>query len=125
MEMVNVREGQKAVQRGVNGGGDGVISEGGDGVHGDHLVFKVDALVGALERKELVLVEGGEAGALDAAEVAAGAFDPEDFNGLAGERVDFSNFGAGVAAGEVGEAQVGAEQVGAVAQELRLIEGGG
>ena len=51
-----------------------------------------------------MLIEGGETGALDAAEVAAGAFDPEHFNGLAGERVELGDLGAGVAAGEVGEA---------------------
>ena len=33
-------------------------------------------------------------------------------------------FGAGVAAGKVGDAQVGAEQIGAIAQQFRLIESG-
>jgi hypothetical protein len=69
-----------------------------------------------------LLIEGGKAGALDAAQVAAGAFDPEHFDRFAGERVDLGDFGTGVAAGEVGDAQVGAEQVGAVAQEFGLIE---
>ena len=45
----------------------------------DHLVFALDAAVDLLQREQLVQVERGEAGALDAAEVAAGAFDPEDF----------------------------------------------
>ena len=49
MEMVDMLEGQKAVQRRVDGGGDRVVAEGGNGVHGDHVVFEVDAFVAALE----------------------------------------------------------------------------
>ena len=125
VEMVDVGEGKKAVQRRVNGGGDGVVAEGAEGIHGHHVVFVIDALVAALEGEQLLLVEGGEAGALDAAQVAAGALDPEHLDGLAGERIDLGDLGAGVAAGEVGDAQVGAEQVGAVAQQFGLVESGG
>ncbi len=125
MEMVDVREGKKAVQRRIDGRGDGVVAEGAHGIHRHHVVFGLDAFVAALECEELVLVEGGEAGALDAAEVAAGAFDPDDFDGFAGEGVGLSNFGTGVAAGKVGDAQVGAEQVGAIAQKLGFVERSG
>ena len=87
MQMIDVREGKKAVQRRVDGGGDGVVAEGAQRIHRHHVVFGVDAFVAALEREQLVLVERGEAGALDAAEVAAGAFDPEHFDLLAGEGI--------------------------------------
>jgi len=122
MKMIDVREGKKAVERRVNGGGYGIVAEGGDGVHGDHVVFVIDTFIAALEREELFLIESGEAGALDAAEIAAGALDPEDLNGLAGEGIGLSDFGAGVAAGKVSEAQVGAEEIGAVAEELGLVQ---
>ena len=101
----------------------GLSPEGAERVHRRPFVFVVDALVAALKREQLLLVESGEAGALDAAQVAAGAFDPEHLDGLAGEGVDLGDLGAGVAAGEVGDAQVGAEQVGAIAQQFRLVEG--
>jgi len=94
------------------------------GVHGDHVVFGVDAFVEVFKGQEFLLAEGGEAGALDAAQVAAGALDPEDFDGLAGEGVDFGDFGAGVA-GEVGDAKIGAEEIGAIAKKAGLVERGG
>ena len=125
VKMIDVGEGKKAVQRGVNGGGDRIRAEGAEGVHGDHAVFGVNAFVEAFEGQQLLLVEGGKAGALDAAQVAAGAFDPEDFDRLAGKGVDFSDFGTGVAAGKVGDAEVGAEQVGAIAEQAGFVEGGG
>ena len=125
VKVVDVGKGQKAVQGGVDGGGDRVVAEGAERVQGHHFIFKIDALVAALKGEELVLIEGGEAGALHAAQIAAGTLDPQDFNGLAGEGIDFSDFGTGVAAGEVGDAQIGAEQVGAIEEQLRLVEGVG
>ena len=125
VEMIDVGKGQEAVQRRVDGGGDGVAAEGAERIHGDHVVFGVDAFVAVLEGEQLLLVESGEAGALHAAEIAAGAFDPEDFDGLTGERVGIHDLGAGVSAGKVGDAEVGAEEVGAIAQQLGLVERGG
>jgi len=49
MKVIDMREGKKAVQRSVDGGGHGIVAEGGDGVHGDHVVFGVDALVAPLQ----------------------------------------------------------------------------
>ena len=45
--------------------------------------------------------------------------------GSAGERIGLDDFGAGVAAAEIGDAQVGAEEVGAVTEKLGLVEAGG
>ena len=81
-------------------------------------------LIDALQRFQLVQVERGETVELDRAEVAAGALDPEHLDRLAGERIGFHDLGRGVAAAEVGDALVGAEQVGAVEQLARLIEAG-
>ena len=90
----------------------GLLPKVHEGVHGDHLVFvSGDTGIDLGDAEKPVHVEGGEAGALDAAEVAAGAFDPEDLFGLAVQRVYLFELGAGVAAAEVGDAQVGAEEV--------------
>ncbi len=125
MQMVDMREGQKAVQGRVDGCGDGIVAEGAHRIHRDHVVFGVDALVAALEGKKFLLVEGGEAAALHAAKIAAGAFYPDHFDLLAGERIGFRDLGTRVAARKIGNAQVRAEQVGAVAQQFRLVELGG
>ena len=86
------------------------------------LVFVLDAAVDFFELEQFVEAERGEAGALDAAEVAAGALDPEDLAGYAVERVDLVELGAGVAAAEVGDAQIGAEEIGAVAEQFGRVE---
>ena len=78
-----------------------------------------------LQRDELVLVERGEILALGGAQVAAGALDPEHLDRLAGERILLRQLGRGVAAAGVGDALVGAEQVGAVDQPADRIERGG
>jgi len=122
VEVVDVIEGQKAVERGVDGGRDGVVAEGDQRIERNHLILARDAGVDLFERQQLVEVEGGEAGALDAAEVAAGAFDPEHAFRLAVEWIGLVEFGAGVAAAEVGYAEVGAEEVGTVAEQLGRIE---
>ena len=91
----------------------------------DHGVLFVNAAVLLLEREQLVEIEGREAGALDAAEIAAAAFDPEHELLLAVDGIDGLELGAGVAAAEVGQAQVRAEQVRAVAEEFGSVEGRG
>ena len=122
VEMVDVGEGKIAVERGVDGGGDGIVAEGALGVEVDELVLVFDAAIDFFELEELVEAEGGEAGALDAAEVAAGAFDPEDLAGYAVEGVDLVELGAGVAAAEVGDAEVGTEEIGAVTEQFGGVE---
>ena len=41
---------------------------------------------------------------------------------LSVERIDLLQLGAGIAAAEVGNAQIGAQQVGTIAQQLRCIQ---
>ena len=69
-------EGKKAVQRRVDGGGHGIVAEGAQRIHGHHFVFSFGAFITALQREQLVLVKGGEAGAANAAQIAARALDP-------------------------------------------------
>jgi hypothetical protein len=84
----------------------------------------VYAFVERDQREKLLLIERGKSGALDAAEVAARAFDPEDFDELAREGVDVLDLGTGVSAGKVRDAEIGAEKVGAIAEEFRFVESG-
>jgi hypothetical protein len=72
-----------------------------------------------------LLVEGGEVFAFAGAEIAAGAFDPEDLDGLAGERIFLGDFRGRVAAAGVGDALVAAEEVGAIDEAGDGIEGSG
>ena len=125
VKVVDMRKGKKAVQRRVDGGGNRIAAEGGLRVHRNHVVLGGDASVTALEGKKLLLVEGCKSRAANAAQIAARALDPKDLNRLAGTWIDFGDFRAGVAAGKVGDAQVGAKEVGAVAEQFRLVEGGG
>ena len=111
MQMVDVREGKETVQRGVDRGRNGIGAEGGHGIHADNQIFFRYALVALFESQHLVEIKGGKAGALDAAEIAAAAFDPEHLDRFAGERVGLGDLGAGIAAAEVGDAQVRAKQV--------------
>ena len=78
---------------------------------GDHLVLALDAGVDVDERAQPVEAQHGEAGLGQRAEVAAGALDPQQLDGLAGDRVGLGALGGGVAAGVVGVPRVGAEPV--------------
>ena len=84
----------------------------------------IDTLIYRNQREQLLLIEGGKAGALDAAEVAPRAFDPEHLDGFTRQGIDVFHFGTGVAASEVGDAEIGAEEVGAVTEEFGLVECG-
>ncbi len=125
VHVVDVVARDVGVERGVDRGGAGVEAEGGVGEVADHLVLVVGAAVEGFEGFELRHVEGGEAVELHRADVAAGALDPEDFDGFAGERVGLGDLGGGVAAAIVGDALVAAEEVGAVEEEFGLAHAGG
>lgn len=86
----------------------------------DHLVFEFDAAIDALQRAELVHVEGGEAIHLDRADVAAGALDPEDLDNFAGQRILFHDLGGGIAAAVIGDPLVRSEEVRTVEELFRL-----
>ena len=106
-----MREGKVAVERRVDGGGDGIVAEGALGIQIDKLVLVLDAAIDLFQFEQLVQTERGEAGALDTAQVASAAFDPEDLAGYTVERVDLVDLGAGVSAAEVGDAQVRAQEI--------------
>ena len=79
---------------------------------GDHLVLAIEAGVDVYERAHAVEAQHGESGLLQGAEVAAGALDPEQLDGLAGDRVGLGALRGGVASRVVRVLRVGAEAIG-------------
>ena len=76
MKMVNVGEGQEAVQGRIDGSGDSIVTESAKRIQRNHLVFMGCAAITPVETAELLQVERGKALARDASQVAATAFDP-------------------------------------------------
>src|SRR5579859_1792033 len=107
--MVHVFERQEGVQRSVDGCGDGVVSERADWIHSHHFVLKLDAPITASERMNLVQVQGREAVSLNAADIAAASFDPQNFLFGTLKRIGIEDLGAGIAATEVGDAKIGTQ----------------
>ena len=122
MEMIHMAVGKKAVQWCIDGRHRWIHAEGAERVQLHHSVLFRHAAVARFDGQQLVEVERRKTGALNAAQIAAAALDPQHLDGLAGQRIALRDLGTGIAAGEVGDAQIGSEQVGAVAQQLRLIE---
>ncbi len=77
----------------------------------DHLIFKFHAAIEIFQAVDFVHVEGGEAVKLDGADISARSLDPQDFDHRAGQRVFLHDLGRGVAAAEIGDPLVGAEEV--------------
>ena len=132
VHVIDEFRGQETVQWGVDRGSAGVEVERGVRLHAHHVVFSgsLQALVGTgsvelLHIEQFLLIKRGEIFARAGAKIAAGAFDPEHFCGLAGERIFLGNLGRGVAATGVGDALVAAENVGAIDKAAYRIEGGG
>ncbi len=123
VQVIDVREGKEAVERRVDRRRGGIVAEGDERIEFDHRVLFVDAPILLLEREQLVEIEGREARPLDAAEIAAAALDPEHELLLAVDGIDGFELGAGVAAAEVGQAEVRAEQVRAIAEKFGSVQG--
>ena len=122
VDMVDVGMRHEGMQGGVDRGGARIEREGAMVEQRDHRVFLVEAAIVALQALQLVEIERREAVAPHRADVAARAFDPEHLDHLAVERVGHGDLGRGVAAAKIGDAQVAAEQVGAVEQQVGLVE---
>ncbi len=118
MQMVDVIERQEGVQRRVDRGGDAVLAEREQRVEAHHLVLELLAAVARDQAFELVEIEHRKSRIPDRSEVAAAALHGHHPRRRAGHRIGQIELRAGVAAAEVGDAQIGAEQVRAVAQQL-------
>jgi len=71
---------------------------------------------------ELVKVERRETVSLNAPNIAAASFDPKDRAFCSVEWIGFLNFRTGVSTAEICDSKIGAQYIGAVAQEFRRIE---
>ena len=78
---------------------------------GDHLVLAVDAGVDVHQRAHAIQAQYGQPLLGERAEVAAGALDPQQLDGLPCDRVGLGALGGRVASGVVGVLRVGAEPV--------------
>ena len=122
MQMIDVAEREETVERRIDRGDRGVHAESAKGVEIHNRVFLGSALVLRFDGEQLVEIKRGKTGAFDAAQVAATAFDPQDVGPLPGQWVGLLDLRACVATTKVGNAQVGSQQIGAIAQQLGLVE---
>ncbi len=123
VNMVDMAMRNEAVQRRVDRGRARIEVEGAMIVERDHLVLVLEAAIDRFEAQELVHIERREAVELHRADVAARALDPKDISWSAGQRISRGQLGGRVAAAEIGDAQVAAEQVRPVEKKARVIEG--
>ena len=106
MQMIDVRRGEKRVQRRIDRRGDAVLAECGGRVVLHHLVFEGFAAIARLELFQLVEIEQREPRVGDRAEIAAAAFHREHADRRTRERIGQIDLRARVAAAEVRDAQV-------------------
>ena len=119
MEVIDVVERQERMQRGVDRRGDAVVAERAQRVVPDHLVLVRLATIAIDELLELVEVQQRESRRAHRPEIAAAALDGEHARRLARHRIGQVELRAGVAAAEIGDPQVRAEQVGAVPKQFQ------
>jgi hypothetical protein len=123
VQVVDVRKRQERVQRRVDRRRHRVLAERAQRIQRDHLVFVRFAAIARDERLEPVEVQQGEAGSGNRSQVASTALHRHHPARFAGQRIGEIELRAGVAAAEVGDAEVLAEQVRPVAQQLERIAG--
>ena len=123
VNMIDMAVRDEAVQRRIDRSRARIEVERAMVVERDHLVLVLEAAIDRFEAVELVHSERREAVELHRADVAAGAFDPKDLSWSAGQGIGGGQLGGRVAAAEIGDAQVAAEQVRPIEEEARFIEG--
>ena len=87
MQVIHVGKGKKRVQGRVNGSGDAVFAEGCQWVIANHLVFVRFPAIELFKLFEALQMEQRKPGFLDRSQIAAAAFDCQDANQFAAERV--------------------------------------
>ena len=124
VHMVDMRMRHEAVQRRVDRGRARIEIEGAMVEQRDHLVLVREAAIDRLQAEKLVEIERREAVELHRADVAARSLDPKHLDRRSGQRIGLGELGGGVAAAEIGDAQVAAEKVRAIEEEAGLVERG-
>src|SRR5690242_7283855 len=104
-------EGQKCVQRGVNGRRDRVTAESAQRVEVHHLIFEGDPTIALVESQQFVQIQRSKAFFLDASDVAAASLDPQ--NELLGtvQRILPGDFRASVSPAKISNAKVRAKKI--------------
>ncbi len=121
MDVVDVRGGEQCVQRRVDRRRGATRLAEATREQCDLVVLVLDPAVPAFQGADPHDVQSGQALGAQRAQVAAGGLDPQLGDRLAGDGVDAGHLAAGVAAGKVGDAQVGPEQVAAMDQQANLV----
>ena len=121
MQVIDVRRGKKRMQRRVDRGGDAVVAERSGRIVIDHLVFESFAAIAGFQLLQLVEVEEREPCVGNRAEIAAAAFHGKHANQRTCKRIGHVDLRARIAAAEVRDAQVRAEQIRTIAKERQLI----
>ena len=122
MQVIDVRERQKTMQRRVDRGGNAILTEGAQRIHLHHFVFIFRAAIFLLEALQLFRIQRGQPSDLDTSQIAAAALDPQNFFLFSAEGIRLLNFRTGVSPAKVGDAKVGAQQIRAVTQQFGWVE---
>ena len=121
VQVIDVRERQKCMERRVDRCRDAVAAKRAQRIQIHHLVFVRFAPVARHEPLERVEPEHGKPGLVHRAEVAAAALHGQHARELPGQRILKVELRAGVAAGEVGDAQIGAKQIRSISEHAQRI----
>ena len=117
MHMIDMGKGQIGMQRRVDRGRARIEIEGAVGKIAHHLIFELHAAIEFFQTEELVEIKGGKAVQLHRADIAARTLDPKNLDRLAGQGVLLIDLGRGVAAAEIGDSQIRAQQIRAIEEE--------
>ena len=125
VKVIDVREREKGVERGVDRRRDAVLAEGAERVITHHLVLVRLAPIPPDEIVQLVHVEHGEPRGANRRQIAAAALDRHHAPRLARQRIGQVELRARVPAAEVRDPEIRAEQVRTIAKELQRLGGEG
>jgi len=120
MHVIDVRERQIRMQRRIDRSRARIQVERAVRQVPHHLVLVFLAAIELFETQELVEVERREAIEPHGTEVAAGALHPQHLHGLACERIALRELRGRVAAAEIRDREIRAQEVGPVQEKLRL-----
>ena len=122
MDMIDVRERQERMKRSIDAGGARAAGKGAIVEVRNELIFVLAAAKAPFQCDEFVLIQLREAGQIHRAQIVAGSFHPQNRHALVVERIDVAKFCRGVAAAEIGHAEIGAQQMRAIQKQLGFRE---